>query len=510
MLLKMENISKSFFGKKALDNVQFELDKSEIHALLGENGAGKTTLMNILYGIYQKDFGEIQYEGDRVEFKSPKDALEHRIGMVHQHFSLVDNLTVSQNVTLGLKEKGFPFVNRKELDRKISEISKKYGLGIYPEAIISDLSVGEQQRVEIMKLLYRNAKLLILDEPTAVLTPQETENFYLILKRLKKEGHSIIIITHKISEIMDISDRITVLRDGEWIVSLPRGEFTEVELSNYMIGRQLKDSIPRTRVYTTKTGSLKLRNISLKKGDQYKLTNINLEIKPGVIHGIAGVDGNGQKEFAEVVLGIERHTEGMISLEEEDFSDYKVDTRKAKGFAYIPADRHNDGLLMNMNLEENYLLNGYGDKENSRYGLLDKKKIRRDTEEAIEKFRIRTPGINNPICYLSGGNQQKMILARELKRDRKVIVAAQPTRGLDVGATEFVHEQLMKSREDGCCIIMISTDMEEILKISDKISVLYKGKIMGTVTNDGSIDVSELGQMMAGTLSKDEGEEDEG
>lgn len=507
MLLKMKNISKSFFGKSALNNVDFELNKGEIHALLGENGAGKTTLMNILYGIYQKDSGAIQYQGNSVEFKSPKDALDEKIGMVHQHFSLVDTLTVSQNVTLGLKEKGFPFVNRKELDKKISDISKKYGLGIYPNAIVSTLSVGEQQRVEIIKLLYRNAELLILDEPTAVLTPQETENLYNILRRLKGEGHSIIIITHKISEIMDIADRITVLRDGEYIISLTRGEYNEVELSNYMIGRQLKESMERPVVFTTDTGSLNLKNISLKENGQYKLSDINLVIKPGTIHGIAGVDGNGQKELAEVIMGICRHTEGMISFAEEDISDYKIEKRKSEGFAYIPADRHHDGLLMNMNLEENYLLNNYRNQENLRYGFLNIKKINEDTKEAIEKFRIRTPGIDSPICYLSGGNQQKMILARELKKNQKVIIAAQPTRGLDVGATEFVHEQLMKSREEGCCIIMISTDMEEILKISDEISVLYKGKIMGTLPNDSHISISEIGQMMTGTLTKNVGEE---
>ncbi len=507
MLLKMKKISKSFFGKNALNNVDFELNEGEIHALLGENGAGKTTLMNILYGIYQKDSGEIQYQGKSVEFKSPKDALNQKIGMVHQHFSLVENLTVSQNVTLGLKEKGFPFVNRKELNKKISEISKKYGLGIYPEAIISELSVGEQQRVEIMKLLYRDAKLLILDEPTAVLTPQETENLYNVLKRLSKEGHSIIIITHKISEIMNISDRITVLRDGEWIISLERGEFSEVELSNYMIGRQLKESIERPIILTRGKRNLELKNISLKKGEHYKLSDISLTVESGTIHGIAGVDGNGQKEIAEVIMGIDRHTEGMITFDEKDFSDYKIDKRKKEGFGYIPADRHQDGLLMNMNLEENYLLNGYSDKNNIKFGLLDKKKIYKDTKHAIDRFQIKANSIKSPICYLSGGNQQKMILARELKENQKVIIASQPTRGLDVGATEFVHEQLMKCREEGCCIVMISTDMEEILKISDKISVLYKGRIMGTMDNGADVNVSELGQMMAGTLSKDIGDE---
>ncbi|MGO4988287.1 ABC transporter ATP-binding protein [Gallicola sp. Sow4_E12] len=508
MLLKMENVTKSFFNKKALDNVDFELREGEIHALLGENGAGKTTLMNILYGIYQKDSGKIQYRGNSIEFKSPKDALDNEIGMVQQHFSLVDNLTVSQNITLGLKEKGFPFVNRKELDHKISGISKRYGLGIYPKEFISELSVGEQQRVEILKLLYRNVRLLILDEPTAVLTPHETKNLYSILKQLKREGHSIIIITHKVSEIMEISDRITILRDGEWIASLERGQFTEVDLSNYMIGRPLKTEFNRQPLNDYEVGGLELKNISLKMKDQYKLERINIKIKPGTIHGIAGVDGNGQKELAEVILGIHRHTEGMILYDDEDFSDYKVRDRKARGFGYIPADRHHDGLLMNMSLWENYLLNEYENKEFRKHGLLDKKIIYSKTKGVIEKFNIKAPGIESRICYLSGGNQQKMILARELKESQKVIVASQPTRGLDMGAAEFVHEQLMQCRNNGGCIIMISTDMEEIIKVCDKISVLYKGKIMGTVVNSESLDISEIGLMMAGIHAKRRGEND--
>ena len=496
-ILSMRNIDKYFFGIPANQGVCLDVRRGEIHALLGENGAGKTTLMNILYGLYTHDGGEIWWKGERVAFRSPKDAIACKIGMVHQHFSLVPNLTVSENITLGLKSKGYPFTDRKYLDARLMEISDRYGLSIDPSALVSDLSVGEQQRVEIIKLLYRNAELLILDEPTAVLTPSETEDFFQVLRRLRADGCSVIIITHRIPEVMEISDRVTVLRDSKRVFSGDTADLTEITLSEHMIGRQLKQMQRTPRKESEKAG-LVLDGVDMQEGDNHMLTDVSLQIAPGEILGIAGVDGNGQKYLAEAIVGIRKYRSGSVSLNGQALNDLDVSDRKKMGIGYISDDRHHDGLVIDMSLTENMLLQQATAKSFVRRGFINRKAMLKATEAAIAKFAIKTPSAATPIRLLSGGNQQKLILARELFEGVQLIVAFQPTRGLDIGASEFIREQLLHYREMGCCVLLISADLEEIMSISDRVAVMYDGRIMGEFNNDETLDMTKMGLMMAG------------
>jgi len=496
-LLEMRNIDKVFFGQYANRDVDLAVESGEIHALLGENGAGKTTLMNILYGIYTRDGGQVLWQGRPVEFASPRDAIACRIGMVHQHFMLVPTLTVSQNITLGLKSPGYPFSKRKALNEGIMDISRRYGLKIDPEAYVSRLSVGEQQRVEIIKLLYRNTELLILDEPTAVLTPQETQNLFAVLRRLKDNGCSVILITHRIPEVMEIADRVTVLRDARKIITAPTGGLTEKQLSEYMIGRELRP-VRREGVARTEGSGLTLSDLCLKVNGVEKLDRVSLDIAPGEILGLAGVDGNGQKELAEAAMGIRKPDSGRVLLAGEDLSAWAVDRRIKGGLAYISDDRHHDSLVMPMSLMENLLLKYSAYQRFVKNGFINMKVLRRTTEQAIRDYEIKTLSAESPVSYLSGGNQQKLILARELTEDRRAIVALQPTRGLDIGASEFVQNQLLACKRRNCAILLISADLEEVLSLSDRIAVIHDGAIMGVKDNTPDIDVAELGLMMAG------------
>ena len=502
-MLEMRHIDKKFWGVYANRDVNLTVQAGEVHALLGENGAGKTTLMNILYGLYPRDGGEVLWQGEPVEFSSPKDAIKCSIGMVHQHFMLVPTLTVSQNITLGLKEKGFPFTDRRAIDAKITALSERYGLPVEPSAMVSGLSVGEQQRVEIMKLLYRGAKLLILDEPTAVLTPQETHGFFDVLKRLRADGCSVILITHRIPEVMEIADMVTVLRDTHSVVTAPIGEFTETSLSEHMIGRPLQ---PPQRPDGPEGGGpgLALQNVGLTQKGRAKLNDVTLDVPGGEIVGIAGVDGNGQKALAEVILGIRRHTAGTVRLGGEDVGGLGVRARKARGMAYISDDRHHDGLVMDMDLVDNMFLKFNGDRRFHRAGLLSYKAMRAKTAGDIADYAIKTHSAETPIRYLSGGNQQKLILARELSDEPALVVAFQPTRGLDVGAAEFIQQQLLARRAAGASVLLISADLEEILALSDRIAVIHEGKIMGVVENGSNVDTTAIGLMMAGKQSAGE------
>lgn len=501
-LLSMKNINKSFLGKMANNQVCFDVEPGEIHALLGENGAGKTTLMNILYGIYSRDSGDILWKGKEVDFTSPREAIACHIGMVHQHFMLVPTLTVSQNITLGLKTKGYPFLNLKGVNAGITEVSKKYGLQVDVDAYISSLSVGEQQRVEIIKLLYRDAELLILDEPTAVLTPLETEYFFEVLRKLRADGRSVIIITHRIPEVMSITDRVTVLRDGCNVVTAKTREITEQELSQYMIGRQL-DRIQREPVLPVAgREGLALEDVSLEENGIKRLDSLSLRIAPGEIVGVAGVDGNGQKELAEVILGIHKHSSGKLSLAGVDMSSMSVLERKKLGIGYISDDRQQDGLVMDMNLTDNMLLKTHNDRRFIEHGLIKARLVREDTEKAVADYAIKTPGLNTPLRFLSGGNQQKLILAREMAGEPKAIVAHQPTRGLDIGATEFVQQQLLRHRAKGCSILLISADLDEVLLLSDRIAVIYQGRFMGIFPNTKELNLSQIGLLMAGRMSE--------
>lgn len=500
-LLCMKQVCKSFGDVKANQNVDLMVERGEIHALLGENGAGKTTLMNILYGIYQPESGSILIDDRPVSISTPGEAISLKIGMVHQHFMLVPTLSVSQNITLGIKERGYPFTDRKAVDRKITSLSREYGLDVDPTAIIEDLSVGVLQRVEIIKLLYHQAELLILDEPTAVLTPQETENLFAVLKRLKEDGRSIIIITHRIAEVQSIADRVTVLRDGARVGCDAIGNIDDAWMSEMMIGRRL-ETAERPEILIQdrpdESALLSLKNISLKGLNVNILNNIKLELKAGEILGLAGVDGNGQKELAEVIVGIRRPDSGKVLFEGNDVTDMGVRNRKRIGMAYIPDDRHHDGLILDMDLSSNLILNSHDQPPFARYRLMNEPVQRQHAEQAISEYQVKTSGVGCLVRYLSGGNQQKIILARELDGTPRLIVASQPTRGLDIGAEEFINNLLLAQRDRGAGILLISADLDQLMKLSDRIAVIFDGHITGLLNNDAGIDPGEIGLKMAG------------
>ncbi len=504
-LLEMKHITKAFSGVFANEDINLSVEQGEIHALLGENGAGKTTLMNILFGIYQADSGEIYYQGKRVEFRSPKDAIDQGIGMVHQHFSLVKKMTVLDNIILGLSSNHM-VIDRKEAARKIRELADRYGLSVNPESRVGDLSVGEQQRVEILKALYRNINLLILDEPTGVLTPQETEKFFDVLRKLREEGHGIIIITHRLAEIMEISDRVTILRDGQAVKGLVTAETTPEELSAHMIGRELKKE-SRQRKMSSEELALVLDDVSVKskRGGKKKLSHVSLAVRKGEILGIAGVEGNGQKELAEVITGIRKISKGTMTFYGEHVTDTRVRERFIKGISYISDDRHHDGLVMDMTVTDNMILRDYNRSPYAAHGILNYKQAESEASRAVKHFRIKTSGISGiktPVKLMSGGNQQKVILAREISEHSRLIVASQPTRGLDIGATEFVHEQLLKQKEDGKSVVLFSADLDEILSLSDRIAVMFEGKIIG-ILDHAEADIFKIGLLMGGVAGEE-------
>lgn len=496
--LRMSEIDKQFFGKSANSKVNLTVETGEIHALLGENGAGKTTLMNILYGIYQSDGGTVELNGKVVSIKSPKDAIAHHIGMVHQHFTLVPTLTVSENITLGLRNPGHPFVKRKQLDQEIRELSEKYNLAVDPTALVASLSVGQQQRVEIIKVLYRKAQLLILDEPTAVLTPQEVGSLFKVLYRLREEGHSVIIITHHITEVLDHTDRITVLRDGCNVGEVVTSQTTEEELSSLMIGRELKKHTRPQGIHANAAKALMLESVT---SQDKRLGPLSLRIPSGSIVGVAGVDGNGQKELAELILGIGKTAEGTITLDGKTLDHLGVKERKDLGIGYISDDRLKDSLVLDMDLKENLLLSFYRKNAYKRHHLLNKKALEEAGKEAVKAYSIKTASLESPVRYLSGGNQQKLILARELAGEPRVVIACQPTRGLDIGSTEEVHRVLLALRRGGCSVLLISSDLDEILSLSDTIAVMHKGQIVDTMGNE-NVDLTYVGMLMAGSKTR--------
>lgn len=500
-ILEMKNISKAFSGVFANENINLSVEKGEIHALLGENGAGKTTLMNILFGIYQADNGEIKWREKERHFSSPREAIENGIGMVHQHFSLVQRMTVLENIILGLKEKSV-FVSRKEAEKHIKALAEKYGLEVRPQAKINELSVGEQQRVEILKALYRDVDLLILDEPTGVLTPSETVQFFEVLRKLKAEGHAIIIITHRMSEIMSISDRVTILRNGKNVTTLITAKTNPNELSDYMIGRKISGIYERKAI-DKKEEALVLSNISLKKHKKRAtLENIDLTLHKGEIVGIAGVDGNGQKELAEVIAGIQRHSSGSIRYMGKEINGSTVKERFEMGISYISDDRHADGLVMDMNIMDNVILRNYTKSPFAKHFFFNRVAIREKAKEAIETYEIKTPSYECPVKILSGGNQQKIILSREISKEAGCIIANQPTRGLDIGATDFVRKTLMNQRNANKSILLISADLEEILALSDRIAVMFGGKILGILKREDA-DIQKIGLLMGGITSEE-------
>ena len=503
-LLEMQQICKAFSGVYANDHVDLTVEKGEIHALLGENGAGKTTLMNILFGIYSADSGQILWKGETVRFASPKNAIAAGIGMVQQHFSLVRKMTVLDNIILNLRDNRF-VLDRKQARQRVCALAEKYGLTVDPDAQVGSLSVGEQQRVEILKALYRDVELLILDEPTGVLTPQETAQFFEVLRALQKEGYGIIIITHRMSEIMAISDRVTILRDGKKVAQLVTAETQPDELSRHMIGRELNESYDVDTPPGEET-LLSLEAISLpRKKKGHPLHDITLELRRGEILGVAGVEGNGQKELAEIITGIQHPSQGRVILDGQEIQRENVRQRYERGVVYISDDRLNDSLVTDMDMTENLMLRDYCRAPFSHKGLLDRKAMLQTAKEKIQRYQVRSSGTSGeatPVRLLSGGNQQKLIVAREIHDRAQVVVASQPTRGLDIGATEFVRDRLVEQRNAGKGVLLISADLEEIMALSDRIAVLFGGRIVGVLTRQEAT-VEKIGLLMGGITGKE-------
>ena len=492
----MRNIVKRFPGVLANSRVSFEVRAGEVHALLGENGAGKSTLMRQLYGLYQPDEGEILLDGKACLFRSPADAIRAGIGMIHQHFMIVPTLTVAQNVALGLRSSREPLLDLDRVTARIHSLSEAYGLKIDPQAYLWQLSVGEQQRVEIIKALYRGASLIILDEPTAVLTPHEVDDLFGTLRRMVGEGHSLVFISHKLHEVLAISDRVTVLRDGRVIGTRPTAEVTRDELVKMMVGRGLKELEPRP----LKPGPVSLQIEGLHAiGDRAAeaLHGIDLEIRSGEILGLAGVSGNGQRELAECLAGMRRVTGGKVRIGANDITNASFNQRVEAGMAYIPEERMRDGAIREFSVQENLYLHDHSSPQYTRGIFLDFASMESHALDLVNEFAVKTPSLATPLKNLSGGNIQKLILARELSRRPAVLIAAQPTRGVDIGATEYIHQRLQAQREAGTAILLISEDLDEIRTLSDRIAVMYEGRVMGVVER-GQFSVEQIGLMMAG------------
>lgn len=490
------DITKKFPGVLANDRVCLDVHAGEVVALLGENGAGKSTLMRQLYGLYRPDEGEILIDGVPQVFNSPADAIRAGIGMIHQHFMLVQTLTVAQNVALGLKSSRGLLLDLDRVSARVTELSQMYGLKVDPSAYIWQLSVGEQQRVEIIKALYRGASLIILDEPTAVLTPQEVDDLFATLKRMVQEKHALIFISHKLHEVLAISDRVTVLRDGRTIGTRTTKEVTRDELIRMMVGREVKQLAPQPHT----AGEIRLKIQGLHAmGDRgaEALRGVDLEIRSGEIVGLAGVSGNGQRELAQCLAGLRKTTAGAIIIDGADLTDSSLDARIQAGQAYIPEERMRDGAIREFSVEENIFLHEHGTPEFSNGIFLDLPKMSKHAQHLVDQFAVKTPDLDTPIKNLSGGNIQKLILARELSRKPKILIAAQPTRGVDIGATEYIHKRLLEQRALGTAILLISEDLDEIQALSDRIAVIFEGKIMGMVGR-GEASVEEIGLMMAG------------
>ena len=497
-VIVMRGITKRFGSTFANKHVDFTLKKGSIHGLLGENGAGKTTLMNILYGLYCPDAGEIYIRGSKVNITSPKTAIAMGIGMVHQHFMLVRPLTVVENVVLGLPSGKGPWLDLKQAAGRLQDLAARYKLEIDPFARIWQLSVGQQQRVEILTALYRGAEVLILDEPTAVLTPREIEGFFRVLQAMRADGKSVVLISHKLEEIMQITDQCTVLRDGEVVGEVATATTTPASLARLMVGREVSFDFKRSG---STRGKCLFRLDNIKSLDDRGLPAVNgidLALHEGEILGLAGVDGNGQKELCEVVTGLRPVVSGSIKLEDLDLSNKPPADFIAAGVAYIPEDRQRTGLAMNFSVMRNFFLKNFHQPSCSGRFLLDLPRMQQEAGKYVAAYDIKAGSLDTPVKNLSGGNQQKIILARELNSKPRVIIAHQPTRGLDIGATAYVRQRLIEERERGAAILLVSTDLEEIWQLADRIAVIYKGRLMGTVERREAT-IQAIGLMMTGS-----------
>lgn len=495
-ILEMKQVSK-FFGKvKANFNVNLSVEEGEVHALLGENGAGKSTLMNILYGLYDQTNGEIYFKGEQLKLKNSKDAINKGIGMIHQHFMLVPTLTVIENVVLGMPSNK-TVLDLKKSAKEFAAMAEKYNMPIDPWAKVSSLSVGQQQRAEILKALYRKATLLILDEPTAVLTPQEVGALFLVIRRLKKENITIILISHKMNEIMEICDRCSILRKGEMIKTIPISQIEDTnQLAQLMVGREVNFVMDKKDREVGNT-VLSLNEVTYYDMDQVKrLNKVSFDIKQGEILGICGVDGNGQSELARCITGLLHPSEGKILLGQEDITKAATSTILKKGVSHIPEDRHHMGMLLDMTINENLILMSFDQEPYSKKQFLNWKWIRSHNEELIAKYDVKTPGIEERAGNLSGGNQQKFVVGRELDRNPNLLVAMHPDRGLDIGATKFIQQRLLDERNKGAAVLLISTELDEIMELSDRILVINSGNVVGIVSQKEATR-EMLGMMMA-------------
>lgn len=506
-VIEMLGIRKEFSGFVANDNITLQLKQGEIHALLGENGAGKSTLMNVLFGLYEPDGGEIRVRGEKKMINNPNVANDLGIGMVHQHFMLVDKFTVAENIMLGKEPTKLGIIERKKAIKEISEISERYGLRVDPNAVVRDISIGMQQRVEILKTLYRGADILIFDEPTAVLTPQEIKELIQIMRTLIKEGKSIILITHKLKEIMDVCDRVTVIRRGKGMGTVDVSETSPQDLANRMVGREVVFKTEK-KPATPGEDVLEIKDLVVKESRGVEsVRGLNLSVRAGEIVGIAGVDGNGQSELLAAISGLTKVASGSIKLNNKSIENKKPRKITEAGLGHIPEDRHKHGLVLEMSIGENIALQTYYKKPISNHGFINHRSMYDFARKLIEEYDVRTSSEYVPAKSLSGGNQQKAIIAREVSRDPDFLIAAQPTRGLDVGAIEFIHRRLIEQRDKGKAVLLMSFELEEIMNVSDRIAVIYEGKIVAIVKPEETTE-QELGLLMAGSKTAGVGVEE--
>ncbi len=497
LALQTKGITKRFPGVLANDHVDFELRKGEIHALLGENGAGKTTLMNIIYGLYEPDEGEIFLDGKRVEIRTPKDAIAHGIGMVHQHFMLIPVFTVAENIMLGAETSRGAVLDRRKVAEQVRELSKRYGLDVNPEAYVRELPVGVQQRVEIIKALYRKAEILILDEPTAVLTPQESEELFRTMRELASQGVSIIFITHKLKEVLAVADRITVMRAGRVVGTVSPQETDQAHLAAMMVGREVILTVDKD---PAQPGAEVLRVENLHVADDRGVEvvrGVSFSVQAGEVLGIAGVQGNGQTELVEALTGLRRPLSGSISVEGHELANASPRRIIEAGVAHIPEDRQRYGLVISYPVTDNLILSTYYLEPFARHKVLNYQEIDRHARRLVQEFDIRTPSPYLQASKLSGGNQQKVIVARELSRPIKLLIANQPTRGLDVGSIEYIHKEIVRMRDAGCAVLLVSAELDEIMALSDRIAVMYRGQIVDTLPASRATK-EVLGLLMAG------------
>jgi ABC-type uncharacterized transport system ATPase subunit len=495
-MLELKNITKTFGNVVANNDVSMKIEKGTIHAIVGENGAGKSTIMRIAYGFYTADSGEIFFDGRPVQINNPHDAIRLGIGMVHQHFMLVDTMTVAENIILGAETGSGVNLDLEKANEEILRLSNELRLGVNPRAFIEDLSVGAQQRVELLKALYRNAEFLILDEPTAVLTPQETEDFFNILRRMREQGKTIVIITHKLEEVLAISDHVTVMRDGRVVGDVKTSETNAKDLARMIVGRDVLLRVEKTDASPSET-VLQVENISVKGKHGDALTGVSLEVRAGEIVGIAGIEGNGQTELIEAVAGLIPVESGKILLSGQDITDLPVRRRTELGIGHIPEDRHRRGLLLESDLEENAILGVHYRAPVASRGLMNSAVIEQRTKEIIENFDVRPPNPKLAAKSLSGGNQQKLIIGREFELNPKLLLVSQPTRGVDIGAIEFIHRKLIALRDAGTAVLLVSAELEEVTALADRLLVIYKGKFVGEV-DPKTASHEEIGLMMTG------------